>query len=103
MNRFIWGVALTWAATAGLSSTAAEPESVSVTVETRRVDMNSAASRREAASLARRLAMRLCSRFSNEMRVDDREIYFACVKNARVQVRTVTALRPQSESLAGVP
>jgi UrcA family protein len=103
MNRFSLGVALTWAATAGLAATAAEPESASVTVETQLIDMNSAAGRREAASLARRLAMRLCSRYSNEVRVDDRENYFACVKNARVQVRTVTALRAQGESLLGVP
>jgi UrcA family protein len=103
MNRLFFCCLLVWAAITALSATAADLQSVSLTLEPAHMDMSSAAGQRKAAKLTRAAAMRLCRRFSNEERIDDRENYFACVKSAQVQVRSITALQPRSDSLPDAP
>ena len=102
MNRLFFGCLLVCPVITGLSAAAADLQSVSLTLEPAHVDMSSAAGLRKAAKLTRGAALRLCRRFGNEERIDDRENYFACDNGAQVQVRAISALQPRSDSLPGV-
>jgi len=102
MDRLMLSVVLLWAAAAGAAA-AAEPRPISVTFEAQVRDAHGAQGKRETAQLAKRAAMRLCSRYSNPARIDDRENYYACVNSARVKMRTITLRQPRSGSLAGAP
>ena len=103
MNRSLLNVALLSATLTGLSAVAADLQSMSVTLPPMHVDMSQPQGQREVANLARRAAMRLCSRFRNETRIDDRENYFACVKSATIRVRTVSVLQPRSDLTSAGP
>lgn len=86
MNFYSASVALLWTTAMGLGVPAADgsQETASMRISLRDVDLTTPSGHALAAGRVVSAARRLCTRFRNSSRIDDAEIFAACVHDATV-------------------
>ena len=87
VNAYAASIALLWMAALAIPRAVSAADSASEVVSVKDLDLRSDQGRGELRSRMLIVAKRLCSRFRNTARIDDRENFFECIRGIKVETK----------------